>query len=327
MVDKLKFIWMDGKLVDWDQAKIHVLTHTFHYGLGAFEGIRAYKGEDGQPAIFRLKEHVRRLFDSTRIMGFEIPYSFDQISKACIETLAANKLEEGYIRPVVYLGEGSMGVFPKDNPIRVMIAVWKWGAYLGEEALKKGIRCKISSYTRYHPNTMMTTAKLTGNYTTAVMAKSDAVRDGYDEAILMDVQGYVAEGSGENLFIVRGGLIKTTPLTTVLPGITRDSVITLARDLGYTVVEQLFRRDELYIADEAFFSGTAAEVTPIRQVDNRPIGNGKPGPITQDIQKAFFDAIRGKAPRYTDWLTPYSIKNSSSGRSTRRREVSVTPKS
>jgi branched-chain amino acid aminotransferase len=300
---------MDGKLVDWDDAKIHVLTHTFHYGLGAFEGIRAYKGDDGRPAVFRLKEHVRRLFDSTQIMGFQVPFTPEQIADACIETLVANGLEEGYIRPLVYLGDGAMGVLPRNNPVRVLVATWKWGTYLGEDALKKGIRVKISSFSRYHGNTMMTTAKLTGNYTTSVLAKMEVVRNGYDEAILMDTAGYVAEGSGENIFIVRNGVVKTTPLSTILPGITRDSVMTIARDLDIPVVEQLFRRDELYVADEAFFTGTAAEVTPIREVDDRTIGAGKPGPVTGAIQKAYFDAIRGRSPRYSEWRTLYGGKN------------------
>ena len=322
MVDKLKYIWMDGKLVDWDNATIHALNHTFHYGLGAFEGIRSYKGEDGRPAVFRLKEHVRRLFDSTHIMGCgEMPFSFEEVCGACTETLAANGLEEGYVRPVVFLGEGAMGVYPRDNPVRLMVAVWKWGAYLGEKALKEGIRCKISTFSRYQPNTMMTNAKLTGNYVTSVMAKSEAIKDGYDEAILMDTQGFVAEGSGENIFIVRGGRIKTTPLTTILPGITRETVMTLARDLGYTVTEQTFRRDELYVADEVFFSGTAAEVTPIREVDRRRIGNGRMGPVTQDIQSAFFDVVRGRSTRYAEWLTPYAINPAK--RNTKRKEVPV----
>jgi branched-chain amino acid aminotransferase len=320
VVEKVKYIWMDGKRVDWDQATVHVLTHSLHYGMGAFEGIRSYKGADGRPAVFRLAEHVRRLFDSAHIAGIQIPYTQEQIGAACIETLAANGLEEGYIRPLVYLGAGSMGVYPVSNPVRVSIAVWKWGAYLGEEALKKGIRCRVSSFTRYHTNTIMTAAKLTGNYSTSVLAKTEAVRDGYDEAILMDPHGYVAEGSGENIFIVRDGQIKTTPLTTILPGITRDSVITLARDLGFAVAEQPFRRDELYVADEAFFTGTAAEVTPIREVDNRTIGAGKPGPVTQDLQKAFFDAVRGRSSRYAAWLTPYEVRNARSRAAVKARE-------
>lgn len=322
MVDKLKVIWMDGKLVDWDQAQVHVLTHTLHYGLGAFEGIRAYTLADGRSAVFRLGEHVRRLFDSIHIAGFKIPFTRAQIETACTQTLAANGLAAGYIRPLVYFGAGSMGVFPKDNPIKVAIAVWSWGAYLGEEALQRGIRCKISGFTRPQTNTMMTNAKLVGNYTTSVMAKCDAIHDGYDEAILMDPAGFVAEGSGENLFIVRDGAVKTTPLTTILPGITRDSVIDLARGLGLSVSEQTFRRDELYIADEVFFTGTAAEITPIREVDRRTIGDGKPGPVTQKIQKAFFDVVRGRDKKHARWLTPYALPKAAG--KTGRREVRKT---
>jgi branched-chain amino acid aminotransferase len=294
---------MDGKLVDWDAAQVHVLTHSLHYGLGAFEGIRAYEFDDGRSAVFRLKDHVRRLADSCHIGQMQLPYSQEALAAACKETLAANGLKAGYIRPVAYIGAGGMGVYPGDNPIRVFIATWKWGAYLGEEALKKGIRAKISSFTRFQPNTIMTRAKLTGNYATGILAKREAKALGFDEAIMLDTEGYCAEGSGENLFIVRDGKLKTAPLTCVLPGITRDTVLTLAREEGLDVQEQQFSRDELYIADEAFFTGTAAEVTPIRSIDRIKIGCGRRGPITERLQKAFFDVTNGRAEDKHEWLT------------------------
>jgi branched-chain amino acid aminotransferase len=298
---------MDGKLVDWDDAQVHVLTHTFHYGLGAFEGIRSYELADGRSAVFRLKEHIRRLADSCHIGQMKLPYSQEELAAACKETLAANGLKAGYIRPVAYIGHGVMGVHPADNPIRVFIATWKWGAYLGEEALKKGIRTKISSYTRFQPNSIMTRAKLTGNYATGILAKREAKSLGFDEAIMLDSDGFCAEGSGENLFIVRDGKIKTTPLTCVLPGITRDTIITLARDNGIPIEEQRFSRDELYIADEAFFTGTAAELTPIREVDGRTIGKGEPGPVAKKLQEKFFEVVRGQNKKYADWLDVYEV--------------------
>lgn len=309
MVDKLKSIWMDGVQVPWDDAKIHVLTHSFHYGAAAFEGIRSYRSDDGRSSIFRLRDHIRRLFDSSKILGFELPYTFDQVSDACIQTLVANGLDEGYIRPIAYIGDGVMGVFPADNPIRVMIAVWRWGAYLGEEALKKGIRVKVSSYTRYQPNSVMTRAKVTGNYVTGVLAKKEARALGFEEALLLDPDGFVAEGSGENVFIVRDGKIKTTPLTVILPGVTRATILKFAEDLNLEVEESRFTRDEVYIADEAFFCGTASEVTPIREVDGRVIGRGGMGPITRKIQSLYFDVIRGRQPKYKEWLTPYDVPN------------------
>jgi branched-chain amino acid aminotransferase len=302
MVEKMKKIWMDGDLVDWEEAKIHVLTHTFHYGLGVFEGIRCYQCHDGSSAVFRLKDHVDRLFDSALIAGIEIPFSREAMSEACKETLKANDLAEGYIRPIVFIGEGVMGVHPGDNPIRVSIITWPWGAYLGDGALKRGIRVKISSFTRYHVNVMMTKAKVCGGYVNSVLAKSEVVKAGYDEALMLDTEGYVSEGSGENLFIVRKGEIKTTPLTSILEGITRNSVMRIAGDLGFEVKEQKFTRDELYTAQEAFFTGTAAEITPIREVDDRSIGEGVPGPMTRKLQGVFFDAVRGKSPQYVEWL-------------------------
>ena len=308
MVEPEKFIWMDGKLVDWPAAQIHVLTHTLHYGLGAFEGIRSYELADGRSAVFRLREHMRRLLDSCHIGMMECPYTLDQLCAAAKETLSGNGMKAGYIRPVVFIGDGKgMGVFPGENPIRVFIATWKWGAYLGSEALEKGIRAKISSYTRWQPNTVMTRGKLTGHYVTGILAKREAKSLGFDEAIMLDTEGYCAEGSGENLFIIRDGKIKTAPLTCVLPGITRDTIMTLAREHNIPIEEQRFSRDELYIADEAFFTGTAAEVTPIREVDGRKIGKGEPGPITKKLQEKFFEVVEGRSAKHAGWLDPYPL--------------------
>lgn len=296
------FIWMDGKFVKWQDAKVHVLTHTLHYGLGVFEGIRCYEGVDGNSYIFRLKEHIDRLYDSAHICEIKIPFSKETIVKATKECLKKNKLKEGYIRPIVFVGDGPMGLYVEDYPVRVAIACWAWGAYLGEEGLKKGIRAKISSFTRHHPNVMMTKAKVSGNYVNSILAKKEAKHAGYDEAIMLDPEGYVSEASGENIFIVKNKRLKTTPLTTILPGITRDSIIQIAKEHGYEVVEERFTRDELYLADEVFFTGTAAEVTPVREVDDRKIGEGKPGPITLKIQKTFFDIVKGKSKKHKEWL-------------------------
>jgi len=294
---------MNGELVPWDEAKVHVLTHTLHYGLGVFEGIRCYKCANGRSGIFRLRDHIDRLFQSALIAQIEIPFSKEEIEEACKEIVRVNELEEAYIRPLVFIGEGVMGVHPHDNPIRVAIIAWKWGAYLGEEALKNGTRAKTSSYIRHHPNAMMTKAKICGNYVNSVLAKREVTRLGYDEAILLDPEGYVAEASGENIFIVKDGIIKTIPPTTILPGITRNTVIRLAKDRGYTVIEERFTRDELYIADEVFLTGTAAEVTPVREIDDRPIGNGKPGKITQELQELYFKTVKGELPKYSHWIT------------------------
>jgi branched-chain amino acid aminotransferase len=305
MVEKTSLIWMDGKLIPWESATVHILAHTIHYGLGAFEGIRCYEGADGVSAVFRLKEHVDRLFHSALIGGFEIPYTSQEITEAILETLKANKLKEAYIRPIAFVGAGAMGVlFTEENPIHVCIAVWSWGAYLGEEGLKHGIRIKTSSYSRHHVNVMMTKAKICGNYVNSILAKKEAAQHGYDEALMLDTDGYVAEASGENVFIVRDGRIKTTPLTSILPGITREAIITLARERAIPVVEQRFTRDELYTADEVFFTGTAAEITPIREADGRKIGVGQPGPITVGLQEAFFGVVRGENPKHREWLTP-----------------------
>ena len=296
------FIWMDGTLTPWDQANVHVLTHGLHYGYAVFEGIRAYECVDGSSAVFRLKEHVDRLFGSAKILGLAIPFTPEQVATACVETLVANKMRAGYIRPLVFVGSGSMGVNPADNPIRVAIAVWPWGAYLGAEALEKGISIRTSSYTRFHVNSMMSKAKSAGNYVNSVLAKTEALADGYDEAMMLDASGYVAEGSGENIYIVKNGVIKTPPLTTVLAGITA-----LAKEMGYEVVEQFFTRDEVYVADEAFFTGTAAELTPIRALDRRVIGEGHAGPVAKALQKAFFKVVKGENPKYAGWLHRYSL--------------------
>jgi branched-chain amino acid aminotransferase len=302
MVQKTEKIWMDGKFIPWEDANVHILTHSLHYGLGAFEGIRCYLCHDGKSAVFRLREHVDRLFDSAQIGVLKIPYSKREIAEASKETLRVNRLKEGYIRPIVFIGEGVMGVYPGDNPIRVAIITWSWGAYLGEGALEKGIRIKVSSFTRHHVNVMMTKAKICGNYVNSVLAKREAMKMGYDEALMLDTEGYVSEGSGENIFMVKNGVLKTTPLTSILPGITRDSVIQMAKAKKMAMMEERFTRDELYTAEEAFFTGTAAELTPIREVDDRKIGNGKPGPVTKELQAAFFDIVKGKNLEYKEWL-------------------------
>lgn len=296
-------IWMDGKLVGWSEATVHVLTHSLHYGLAVFEGIRCYAGPSGS-AIFRLQEHVDRLFDSAHIMLLDIPYTKDVVREAIIETVKANRLDSCYIRPLVYVGYGAMGVYPGDNPIRVAIAAWPWGTYLGEEALTQGIRAKVSSFTRHHVNVSMTRAKVSGYYVNSILAKMESKQSGYEEAILLDPDGYVAEGTGENIFIVSKGVLKTTPLTSILEGITRNSIIQLARENAIPVIEERFTRDAMYIADEIFLTGTAAEVTPIREIDNRQVGNGKPGPITKTLQSAFFRIVRGEDPSHAAWITP-----------------------
>jgi len=293
---------MDGKLVNWDEAKIHVLTHTLHYGLGAFEGIRCYKTDKGS-AIFRLDEHVDRLFASAGIYMLDIPFSKAEIKSAIIKTVTANRLKECYIRPLVYIGYGAMGLYPKDNPIKVSIAAWPWGAYLGDEGLEKGIRIKVSSFTKNQVNSTMARAKISGAYVNSQIAKKEAIACGYDEALLLDTEGYVSEGSGENIFIVRNKEIKTTPLTSILEGITRDSIMQIAKEAKIPLKEERFTRDEVYIADEAFFTGTAAEITPIREVDGRKIGLGKRGKITEKLQRIFFDIVKGKNKKYESWLT------------------------
>lgn len=296
-VDK---IWINGKLVDWGEAKVHVLTHALHYGSGVFEGIRCYKTVDG-PAVFRLKEHIRRLQDSAKLYFMELPYSGEELREASKEVVRVNGLEECYIRPIAFRGYGEMGLNPLNAPVDMAIAAWPWGAYLGEEGLKKGIRVKTSSYQRISPNILPPIAKATGQYINSILAKLESLHAGYDEALLMDYRGFVSEGPGENLFIVRDGTISTPPVhASILGGITRDSVITIAKDLGYNLIERDITRAELYLADEVFFTGTAAEVTPIREIDGYRIGN--PGEITKRIQNKFFEITKGKDQRYKAWL-------------------------
>jgi branched-chain amino acid aminotransferase len=299
-IEAAKKIWMDGKLVDWDDARIHILTHSLHYGCGVFEGIRAYATAQG-PAVFRLTDHIIRLFNSARIFLIDIPFTPDQLVAATKETVRVNGLASCYIRPIVYLGYGEMGLNPLPCPVNVSIAVWPWGPYLGDEGLANGVRMKISSWQRHDPNAMPPAAKGTGMYLNSSMAKVEAIKAGYDEAILLSPQGYVSECTGENLFVVRGGRIVTPPVSAgALEGITQSSVMTIARDLGYEVETANILRSDLYTADEAFLSGTAAEVVPIRSVDDREIG--LPGPITRSIQDVFFATVRGEVDQYKDWL-------------------------
>jgi branched-chain amino acid aminotransferase len=293
-------IWMNGKLVDWKDAKIHVLTHALHYGSGVFEGIRCYNTEKG-PAVFRLVEHMERLEDSARIYMKKVPYSTDELCRAAKDLIKANKLNECYIRPIVYRGYGEMGLNPLKCPVDVSIAAWKWGSYLGEEGLKNGIRAKISSFQRISPNILPSGAKGTGQYLNSILAKLEALDVGYDEAILLDNRGFISEGPGENIFIVTNGVIYTPPEhASILMGLTRDTAMKLARDMGYEVKETDLTRGMLYLADEAFFTGSAAEITPIRLVDGREIG--KPGPVTKAIQAKYFDVVRGRDKKYADWL-------------------------
>jgi branched-chain amino acid aminotransferase len=295
-------IWMDGELVDWGDAKIHILTHTLHYGCGVFEGIRAYSTPRG-PAVFRLTDHIIRLFNSAKIFMIDIPFTVEQIIEATKETVRVNGLPECYIRPIVYLGYGEMGLNPLPCPVNVSIAVWPWGTYLGDEGIKHGVRMKISSWQRHDPNAMPPAAKGTGMYLNSSMAKIEALKAGYDEAILLSPQGYVSECTGENIFIVKGGRIVTPPVSAgALEGITQNSVMTIARDLGYEFEIGHILRSDLYTADEAFLSGTAAEVVPIRSVDDRLIGTGEPGPIVRRIQEVYFAAVRGQVDRYKDWV-------------------------
>jgi branched-chain amino acid aminotransferase len=296
-------IWMDGKFLDWDEATVHVTTHTLHYGLGVFEGIRCYQCFDGKSAIFKLREHIDRLFDSAHIAELEVPFSKEEIEEACKEVVRVNGFRECYIRPIVFISDSPLGLYAKEFKVRVAIISWIWGAYLGEEGLRRGIRAKISSFVRHHVSGGMTKAKICGQYVNSILAKREAISCGYDEAIMLDTEGYVSEASGENVFIVKGGVLKTTPLTSILPGITRAAVMTIVRDMGFEVREERFTRDELYIADEVFFTGTAAEVTPVREVDERKIGTGEAGSITKKIQRMFFEVARGKHRRYESWLT------------------------
>lgn len=295
-------IWVEGRLVDWNDATVHLLTHTLHYGLGVFEGIRCYRRSDGRSSIFRLAEHIDRLFESCRIATLAPAFSAAELVSACHQTLKANSLGEAYLRPIVWLGDGGMGI-GADVPTRTAIAAYEWGAYLGDDGLKKGIRAKTSSFTRGGLNSMMSKGKINGQYTTSVLAKREVIKAGYDEALFLDTNGHVAEASGENLFMVRRGRLITPPLSSpILAGITRDAMITIARDLGVPVEERTFARDELYVADEVFLCGTAAELTPVREIDDRGIGDGTPGPITRRVQETFFAEVRtAPSPKYPHW--------------------------
>jgi len=302
MSDRDGVIWFDGKMVPWREANVHVLTHTLHYGMGVFEGVRAYETDKG-PAIFRLKEHTDRLFNSAKIMNMEIPFSKEEITQAQLAAVRDNNLESAYLRPMCFYGSEGMGLRADNLKTHTIVAAWEWGSYLGEDNMTNGIRIKTSSFTRHHVNISMCKAKANGHYINSMLALQEALTDGYDEALLLDVEGFVAEGSGENIFIISDGVIYTPDLTSALNGITRNTIMSLANDLGYEVIEKRITRDEVYIADEAFFSGTAAEVTPIRELDNRPIGTGTRGPITEKLQSLYFDIVQGKVDKYKDWLT------------------------
>ncbi|MFC3146228.1 branched-chain amino acid transaminase [Piscinibacterium candidicorallinum] len=303
MADRDGKIWMDGQMVEWRDAKIHVLTHTLHYGCGAFEGVRAYQQPDGGAAIFRLQEHTERLFNSGKILRMKIPFTVDEVMQAQKDVVRANNLPSCYIRPLIWIGSEKLGVSPKGNKVHIMVAAWAWGAYLGEEGLKRGIRVKTSSYTRHHVNITMTQAKAVSNYTNSILANMEATEDGYDEALLLDPSGFVSEGAGENLFVIKGGKVYTPDLSAgALNGITRNTIFAICQDLGIPLIEKRITRDEVYICDEAFFTGTAAEVTPIRELDRVQIGQGSRGPITEKIQTAFFDIVNGRNPKYASWL-------------------------
>jgi branched-chain amino acid aminotransferase len=301
MADRDGLIWLDGKLVEWRDAKVHVLTHTLHYGMGCFEGVRAYHTDRG-PAIFRLQEHTDRLFRSAHILGMKIPFSKEEINEAQIEAVRANNLDHAYLRPMVFFGSEGMGLRADNLNVHVMVAAWEWPAYMGEEAKTKGIRIRTSSYTRHHVNITMCKAKANGNYMNSMLALREALDSGCEEALLLDNEGYVAEGSGENIFIVRDGKIYTPELTSCLDGITRNTIFRFAADLGYEVIEKRITRDEVYVADEAFFTGTAAEVLPIRELDGRVIGAGERGPVTERLQTMYFDQVMGKRTAYPEWL-------------------------
>lgn len=302
MADRDGKIWKDGELIAWRDATVHVLTHTLHYGMGVFEGVRAYKTEQGT-AIFRLREHTERLFNSAKIFQLKIPFDQETVMHAQLQVVRENKLETCYLRPLVWIGDEKLGISAKGNRVHIAIAGWPWGAYLGEDGLNKGIRVKTSSFTRHHVNVSMVRAKACGYYINSILANQEALTDGYDEALLLDTDGYVSEGSGENVFIVKNGKIYTPDLASCLDGITRDAIVTIAKDLGLEVIQKRITRDEMYCCDEAFFTGTAAEVTPIRELDNRTIGDGTRGPITTRLQAMFFDIVAGRAPQYNHWLT------------------------
>jgi len=303
MADRDGVIWYDGKMVPWREAQTHVLTHTLHYGMGVFEGVRAYKAEQGT-SIFQLQAHTHRLFQSAHILNMAIPYDEATINEATLAAVRENKLDSAYIRPMCFYGSEGMGLRADNLKVHTIIAAWEWGAYLGADNMERGIRIKTSSFTRHHVNIHMCKAKANGNYMNSMLALQEALRDGYDEALLLDIEGYVAEGSGENFFLVSDGVIYTPELTSALNGITRKTIISLAGELGIEVREKRLTRDEVYIADEAFFTGTAAEVTPIRELDGRRIGAGTRGPITEKLQSLYFDVVHGRVKQHLDWLTP-----------------------
>ena len=302
MADRDGVIWFDGELVPWREANVHVLTHTLHYGVGVFEGMRAYETPRGV-AIFRLHDHTRRMERSAHILGMRLPYTFDEINDACVTVVRENALSAAYVRPIAFYGSEGMGLRADNLSVQVAVAAWEWGAYLGDEGLEKGIRIRTSSFTRHHVNISMCKAKAVGHYINSILALHEALECGYDEALLLDNEGYVAEGSGENIFIVRDGMIYTPDLTSALEGVTRDTIMVFARDLGMEVKEKRLTRDEVYIADEAFFTGSAAEVTPVVELDNRPIGTGRRGPVTRKLQTMFFDQVHGRKVRHPEWLT------------------------
>jgi branched-chain amino acid aminotransferase len=303
-IKKVDSIWVDGSLIPWDSATDHLLAHTMHYGVGVFEGIRAYQRTDGKTHIFRLREHVERLLDSAAICTIEVPYARDQLIQACVDVVKANKMTSCYLRPLVYLGYGALGLGSLESPVRTMVACYEWGAYLGEEGLKKGIKCMISGFSRSNGNAVMNKGKICGQYVTSVLAKRMANKSGFDEALMLDPQGYVAEGTGENIFVVKHGVVRTPPTSAaILAGITRDTAITLLREQGVDVREEPIARDELYVADEVFLTGTAAEITPVREIDHRRIGRGEAGPVTRRLQESFFSVVKGTDTRHTDWLT------------------------
>ena len=303
MVDKVDKVWFNGELIPWDDAKVHVLTHTLHYGLGVFEGIRCYKLEDGRSAVFRLEQHIRRLFESAHILTLPMPYTQEQIVEACLETIRTNGLDECYLRPLAFMGEGAMGLGARDNPTYVTVVAWRWGAYLGDEGLQKGIRAKVASFARPSVNSVMAKGKVVGHYVNSILAKREVTTAGYDEAILLDPQGYVCEASGENIFVVRDGKVATAPAGgSILGGITRDTVLTIMQEMGIEVEQRFIARDELYIADEVFMCGTAAEVTPVREIDDRQVGAGARGPVTKRVQDRYFQIVRGKEIPHPEWL-------------------------
>ncbi len=302
MADRDGVIWYDGKMVPWREATTHVLTHTLHYGMGVFEGVRAYETSTG-PAIFRLQDHTNRLFNSAKILNMTLPFTREEINAAHVAVIKENGLKSGYMRPMAFYGSEKLGIAPPKKDVHIIVAAWPWGAYLGEDGLAKGIRVKTSSFSRHHVNVTMCKAKANGNYMNSIMAHDEAAADGYDEALLLDVDGFVAEGSGENIFVIRAGKLYTPDLTSCLDGITRNTIFQIATEMGIQVIEKRITRDEVYICDEAFFTGTAAEVTPIRELDNRTIGCGSRGPITTEIQKRYFDIVQGRDANHAAWLT------------------------